>query len=77
MSETEASSSGLHLFISDGFVKTKIYDKRDDFDFDIVNFLFLEVMFLVRHPMVFIFLNLFDLLECPVMFMTLILVIKI
>ena len=27
-------------------------------------------MFLVRHPMVFIFLNLFDLLECPVMLMT-------
>ena len=26
----------LHLSISDGFVKTKIYDKRDDFD--IVNF---------------------------------------
>ena len=34
------------------------------------------VMFLVRHPMVFIFLNLFDLLECPVMLMTLILVIR-
>ena len=31
----------LHLSISDGFVKTKIYDKRDDFDFDIVNFPFL------------------------------------
>ena len=30
----------LHLSISFGFVKTKIYDKRDDFDFDIVNFLF-------------------------------------
>ena len=28
----------LHLSISDGFVKTKIFDKRDDFDFDIVNF---------------------------------------
>ena len=28
----------LHLSISDGFVKTKIYDKRDDFDFDIVKF---------------------------------------
>ena len=28
----------LHLLISDGFVKTKIYDKRADFDFDIVNF---------------------------------------
>ena len=26
----------------DGFVKTKIYDKRDDFDFDIVNFSFLD-----------------------------------
>ena len=34
------------------------------------------VMFLVRHPMVFIFLNLFDLLECSVMLMTLILVIR-
>ena len=34
------------------------------------------VMFLVRHPVVFIFLNLFDLLECPVMLMTLILVIR-
>ena len=28
----------LHLAISDGFVSSKIYDKRDDFDFDIVNF---------------------------------------
>ena len=26
----------LHLSISNGFVKTKIYDKRDDFDFDII-----------------------------------------
>ena len=33
-------------------------------------------MFLVRHPMVLIFLNLFDLLECSVMLMTLILVIR-
>ena len=32
----------LHLSISDGFVKTKIYDKGDDFDFDIVNFPFLH-----------------------------------
>ena len=32
----------LHLSISDGFVKTKIYDKRDDFDFDIVNLPFLD-----------------------------------
>ena len=32
----------LHLSISDGFVQIKIYDKRDDFDFDIVNFPFLD-----------------------------------
>ena len=32
----------LHLSISDGFVKNTIFDKRDDFDFDIVNFLFLD-----------------------------------
>ena len=30
----------LHLSILDGFVKTKLYDKRDDFDF--VNFPFLD-----------------------------------
>ena len=38
VSDTEASFLNLHLSISDGFVKTKIFDKRDDFDFDIVNF---------------------------------------
>ena len=76
VSDAEASFLDLHLSISDGFVKTKIYDKRDDFDFDTVNFLFKMVMFLVRHPMVFIFLNLFDLLEFLVMLMTLILVIR-
>ena len=32
----------LHLSRSDGFVKTKMFDKRDDFDFDIVNFPFLD-----------------------------------
>ena len=32
----------LHLSISDGFVKTKIFEKRDHFDFNIVNFLFLD-----------------------------------
>ena len=32
----------LHLSISDGFVKTKIYDKRDNFHFDIVNVPFLD-----------------------------------
>ena len=32
----------LNLSISNGTVSTKIYDKRDDFDFDIVNFPFLD-----------------------------------
>ena len=42
VSDTEASFLNLHLFISNGFLKTEIYDKRDDFDFDIVNFPFLD-----------------------------------
>ena len=42
MSYAEASFFYSHLSVSDGFVKTKIYDKRDDFDFDIVNFPFLD-----------------------------------
>ena len=32
----------LHLSISNGFVSSKIYDKLGDFDFDIVNFPFLD-----------------------------------
>ena len=32
----------LHLPIPDGFVKTKMFDKRDDLDFDIVLFPFLD-----------------------------------
>ena len=32
----------LHLSIADGFVSCKIYNKRDDFDFEIVNFPFLD-----------------------------------
>ena len=41
-SETEAPFLDLHLSISNGFVSSKFYDKRDDFDFDIVNFPFLD-----------------------------------
>ena len=42
ISDTEAPFLDLHLSISNGFVSSKIYDKRDDFDFDIVNFPFLD-----------------------------------
>ena len=41
-SDTEAPFLDLHLSISNGFVSFKIYHKRDDFDFDIVNFPFLD-----------------------------------
>ena len=42
VSDAEVVFLDIYLSISDGFVKTKIYDKRDDFDFDIVNFPFLD-----------------------------------
>ena len=41
-SDTEAPFLDLHLSISNEIVSTKIYDKRDDFDFEIVNFPFLD-----------------------------------
>ena len=41
-SDTEAAFLGLHLSISNDIVSTNIYDKRDDFDFEIVNFPFLD-----------------------------------
>ena len=76
VSDTEASFLDLHLSILDGFFKTQIYDKRDDFDFDIVNFSFLDGnvprstsygVYISQH---------IRLLECPVMLMTLILVLR-
>ena len=42
ISDTQASFLDLHLSVANGFVSSKIYDKRDDFDFDIVNFPFLD-----------------------------------
>ena len=39
-SDTKAAFLDLHLSISNNIVSTKIYDKRDDFDFEIVNFPF-------------------------------------
>ena len=32
----------MHLSISNNIVSTKMYDKRDDFDFEIVNFQFID-----------------------------------
>ena len=41
-SDTEAPFLDLNLCISNGTVSIKSYDKWDDFDFDIVNFPFLD-----------------------------------
>ena len=41
-SDTEVPFLDLHLSTSKGFVSSKTYNKRDDFDFYIVNFPFLD-----------------------------------
>ena len=41
-SDTEAPFLDLNLSITNGIVSSKIYDKRDDFNFKIVNFPFLD-----------------------------------
>ena len=41
-SDTEAAFLDLNLSIHNDIFSTKIYDKRDDFNFDIVNFPFLD-----------------------------------
>ena len=41
-SDTEAPFLVLNLSITNGIDSSKNYDKRDDFNFDIVNFLFLD-----------------------------------
>ena len=38
-SDTKAAFLDLHLSISNDIFSTKIYDKRDDFDFEIFQFL--------------------------------------
>ena len=41
-SETEAPFLDLRLFILDRFISCKTYGKRDDYDFEIVNFPYLD-----------------------------------
>ena len=69
-SDTEAPFLGLNLSITNGIVSSKIYDKRDDFNFEIVNFQFLDGDVPSLLPMVYIFLSLFVFLECVLMLMT-------
>ena len=69
-SDTEAPFLDLNLSITNGIVSSKIYDIRDDFNFEIVNFPFLDGDVLALLPMVYIFLSLFVLLECALMLVT-------
>ena len=41
-SDTEGPLLDLDLSITNGMVSTKIYDKRDNFNFEIINFPFLD-----------------------------------
>ena len=42
LSNTDAAYLDLHLTINNNMIKTSLYDKRDDFNFEIVNFPFLD-----------------------------------
>ena len=69
-SNTEAPFLDLNLSITNGIVSSKIYDKRDDVNFEIVNFPFLDGD-VPRSPSYGVYiLSLFVLLECVLMLMT-------
>ena len=70
-SDTEAPFLDYNLSITNGIVSSKIYDKRDDFNFEIVNFPFLDgdVPCFPSYG-IYIFLSLFVLQECVLMLMT-------
>ena len=58
-SDTEAPYLDLDLSITNGIVSSKIYDKLDGFNFEIVNFHCLMVMLFAPLPMVYTLCNLF------------------
>ena len=68
--DTEATFLDMHLSISNDIVSTNIYDKRDDFDFEIVNFPFLDDVPRSSSYGVYISLKSFVLLEHLAMLLT-------
>ena len=66
-SDTEAPFLDLNLSITNGIVSSKIYDKQDDLNFEIVNFPFLDGD-VPRSPSYGVYI--FVLLECALMLMT-------
>ena len=69
-SDTEAPFLDSNLSITNGIVSSKIYDKRDDFNFEIVNFPFLDGDVPRSLSYVYIFISLFVLPEYVLMLMT-------
>ena len=72
--KSEAAFLDLNLSIHNDIVSTEIYDKRDDFNFNIVNFPFLDGDVPHVPLMVYIYLNLFALPEHLRMLLTSIIV---
>ena len=69
-SDTEATFVDLDLTITNGIVSTKIDDKRDAFNFEIVNFPLLHKDVPRPLPMVYTFCNLFVVQEYVLMLIT-------
>ena len=67
-SNTEAPYLDLNLSITNGIVSSKIYDKRDDINFELVNFPFLDVD-VPRSPSYDVYISQL-LQECILMLMT-------
>ena len=76
-SDTEAPCLDLNLCISNSTISTKLYDKRDDFDLDIVNFSFLDGDVPRLPHMEYTYLNLLDSPERLQILVTLTAVIKL
>ena len=70
ISDTKAPFLDLHISVANGFVSSKIYDKRDDFDFILSIFRFRTMTFLAVLLMVYTFRNLLGLLESAIMLRT-------
>ena len=62
-SDTESAFLDINLSIHNDTVSTKIYDKRDDFDFYIVNFPFLDAMSHDVPLMVYIYISAYSLCQ--------------
>ena len=76
-SDTEASLLDLHLSISKGFFSSRIYEKCDDFDLDIVKFLYLDGDVPRSTSYGAYISHLFGLLECLILWLISVSIIKV